>query len=103
MKPGEVLKGGIQELERLSDEIQESQWNSNYGKDFIEMEEDYKFDDILEDTGLTENQIDVLTKIYKEQYTFDEIGQMNGGITKQSVNDTKNAALKKLRNKYKNM
>lgn len=103
LKPGEVLKGGIQELERLSDEIQESQWNSNYGKDFIEMEEDYKFDDILEDAGLTENQIDVLTKIYKDGYTFKEIGEMNGGIKKQSVNHAKKNAIKKLRKKYKNL
>jgi predicted DNA-binding protein YlxM (UPF0122 family) len=103
LKPGEVLFGSWNELERLSDEIQESRWNSNYGNDFKEIEENYKFDDIFEGVGLTENQIDVIVKIYKEQHTFNEIGQMNGGITKQSVNDTKKAALKKLKKKFENM
>jgi hypothetical protein len=99
----EVLYGGIQDLEILSDEIQESRWNSNYGHDFDEMEKSYKFEDIYEGIGLTNNQIDVITKIYKDGYTQKEIGEMNGKVKQPSINETKRISLKKIRKKFENM
>lgn len=98
----ELLIGGIYDLELLYDEIQK-RWNNTYGHDFEEMEANEKFEDILDGAGLNDNQIDVLTKIYKDKYTFKEIGEMKGGIKRQAINRIKKNALKKLCKKYKNI
>lgn len=99
----EVLYGGINDLIMLSDEIQKNRWNNNYGHDFDEIEENYRFEDIYDGAGLTDNQIDVITKIYKEGYTQKEVGEINGGIKQPSINETKKTSIKKIRKKFENM
>jgi predicted DNA binding protein len=99
----EVLYGGIQDLEILSNDIQESRWNNNYGHDFDEIEDNETFNEILNSVNLTDNQIDVLIKIYKDRYTLKEIGEMKGGVKKQTINQIKKNAIKKIRRKYKNI
>jgi hypothetical protein len=96
----EIFMGGNYNSILLNNEIQ-NRWKSVYGHDFDEIKENETFDEILNDAGLTEKQIDVLTKIYKEGYTFKKIGEINGGVKKQSINHTKKNAIKKLRRKYK--
>jgi len=96
----EVLYGGIQDSKILSEEIQKYRWSSTYGKEFDEIENDYKFEDVYENADLTDKQINVINRLYKDEYTFKEVADMDNTIS-QSIYDIKIKALKKLRKKYK--
>lgn len=90
----EILSGGINDLEKISDDKQINKLNNNYGLDFYRINENDKFEEIIE--NLTENQKNIIRKIYKEQNTEREVA-IDNKVSHQSIHNTKKRAIKALR------
>lgn len=91
----EILSGGINDLEIISDELQMNNFNNVYKNEFNDMEDDWRFEDLI--NCLNENQKDILKKIFKSKYTESEIAKENN-ISQQGIHKIKKKAIKNLKN-----
>jgi RNA polymerase sigma factor (sigma-70 family) len=91
------LIGGINNIELISDGVQESIFKNIYTQDFLGENED-NFEDLIK--CLSENQKNILRKIYKENYTEKEIAKENN-VSQQSINRAKKRAYKILKKNLK--
>jgi RNA polymerase sigma factor (sigma-70 family) len=92
----ENLSGNINDLELISNPIQENRWHNTYGSDFEKIADDNKFEELIEE--LTENQKDILRKTYKKKYTEREIAQ-DHNVSQVSIHRAKKKSFRRLRKK----